>query len=925
MVQISIFRVHGKAMISSVFLLCVWNLISGQIRYSIPEEMEHGAFVGDIGKDLGLSTDELSSRKFRIVSAAAKQYFDVNDRNGHLFVSARIDREQLCGQSDDCVLLVEAVVENPVEQYRVEIEVLDLNDNSPIFPKSKIRLEISESTLPGARLLLEGARDIDGRNNSVVAYHLIENDHFTLDVQSLGKWMLPQLVLQNVLDREKDSIYSLLLTAIDGGTPKRSGTTEITIFVLDVNDNTPVFDKSTYSVSLKENVPLNSLVIKLNASDLDEGTNGEVVYSFSSYNEPRITEIFTINSKSGQIHTKGIIDFEEANVYQVYVEAKDKSAQSLATHCSVRVEITDVNDNAPDLTLNSFPRAISEDVPRGTLIALISVTDRDSNENGNVDCSISPNLPFDLKSSFSNSYRLVTNALLDRETTPQHKIAIICKDGGIPNLSTTRNVVVNISDVNDNAPRFTQPSYTAYVAENNEAGSSIGSVTGLDSDFDRNSQLSYTILENKIQSMPVSYYVYISSYNGSIYSKKSFDYEQLKSFQFHVRAQDAGNPSLSTDVPVRIIVLDQNDNPPVLMSPGTYSNGSLHVPRSADAGYLITKIFASDADSGKNGQLSYQLLQSSDPGLFIVSYSSGEVRSARRFTESDAPEQRLLIQVKDNGYPALSTTTTLSLSIVEEHTDVLLDLREAHHDVEDTQRVSLYIIISLGATSFILLIVIIILVVVIFPIGRNSAPGRPCTFANCCCRGELEYPNSNVNMQIVSDSGFIPSLLEVHGNGSLSKTCHYKIRSMPEPPEIFFSPLSAHGTFEKYTKYVPSDNMKVTNSAPFEVGQLNTDWHSSDTHIVGKISSQCLEENITQDEIKREFNRRHTALTSGAASAINSKKKNKDIAAILCYCTVDSLVFHYDKRMAYFSPPRLCWFTEQLHSPLILPSIIWNP
>ncbi|XP_059845912.1 protocadherin gamma-A10-like [Hypanus sabinus] len=804
---------HGKSVISSIFLLCVCSLVSGQIRYSIPEEQELGAFVGELGKDLGLSIKDLPSRKFRIVSSASKQYLDVNSINGILFVSARIDREQLCGQSDNCALLMEAVIENPVEQYRVEVEILDVNDNSPIFQKNEIRLKISESTIPGARFLLEGANDPDGRNNSIRTYQLTKNDHFTLDVQSLGKWKLPELVLQGNLDREKQSAYNLLLTAIDGGAPERSGTARITIDIMDVNDNVPVFEKSMYSVNLMENVLLNSLVIKLNATDLDEGTNGEVIYSFSSYNEPRITEIFTIEPETGEIRTKEMLDFEETDVYQIHVEARDRSMQSLSTHCSVRVEITDVNDNTPELTINSGAETISEDVAMGTLIALIGVTDRDSNKNGYIDCSVSPTLPFNLESSFSNSYRLVTNAKLDRETAPQHKITVTCKDRGIPPLSTIQTIVVNISDINDNTPRFTQPSYTAYVAENNEPGSYIGSVTALDLDTDRNSQLFYTILESQIESVPISSYLYINSNNGSIYSIRPFDYEQFRSFQFHVRAQDSGLPSLSSDVAVNVIVLDQNDNPPVVLSSPTEGNTSLRVPRSADPGYLITKIIAFDADSGKNGKLSYELLQSSDPGLFVVSYSSGEIRNIRQFKDSDATAQRLVVQVKDNGYPALSTTTTFTLTIVEEQSEGLVDVNEASDDLEDTQRLSFYIIISLGATSFILLIVIIFLVVAICPTGTNPASRRACA-TKCCSRRDLEYKNSAANMHIVPDSHFLPSILEIQGNGSLSGTHSYKIRSAKEPAEIIFTPFDPqlHGTIEMRSKYVPAENTKTRNS-----------------------------------------------------------------------------------------------------------------
>ncbi|XP_072120748.1 protocadherin gamma-C5-like [Mobula birostris] len=825
MTQTSVPRVLRKSEISSIFLLCVWNLVSGQIRYSIPEELKPGAFVGKIGKDLGLSIQELASRKFRILPVASMQYLNVNRENGILFVNARIDREQLCGQIDDCVLLMEAVVENPVEQYRVEVEILDINDNSPIFPNRELQLEISESVMPGTHIPLERAHDLDGRNNSIRMYRLNRNELFILNVQSTGKWKLPELVLQKTLDREKEMKYSLLLTALDGGTPQRSGTAHINIVILDVNDNLPVFQKSLYSVSLRENVPVNSLVIQLNATDLDEGTNGEIIYSFGSSNEPRLNEIFAINPNSGEIHTIGMLDFEQTNAYQIHVEAKDRSAQPLSAHCNVRVEITDVNDNSPDLTINSISGTVNEDVPTGNLIALLNIKDRDSNQNGDIDCSISPNIPFELQSSFTNSYRLVTSALLDREKVPQYIITVTCKDHGSPSLYSNKTIIVNVSDVNDNAPQFTQPSYTVYVTENNQAGSYIGKVTALDLDINRNSQISYAIVQP--QSLPVSSYLYINLTNGNMYSKISFDYEQLKTFRFHVRAQDAGLPSLSTDVSVQVIVLDQNDNTPTILSTGTKGNASLHVLRSAYPGYLVTKIVASDADSGKNGQLSYQLKQATVPGLFMVSHNSGEIRSVRWFKDSDATTQKLTVHVKDNGYPSLSTTAILTVTVIDEDTTYQPDISEHRQDMINRQQLSFYIVITLGATSLILLVIIIVLFVVMCPMSRRAASRNFWALEPCCCTRDLEYPNTNVNLQFDRDSHLPPSILEVRGNGSLRETYRYKIRSAPEPDEICFTPFSPPmaGIIGKNGKFTLQYNANADKTWSNEVSAVNNLGH----------------------------------------------------------------------------------------------------
>uniref|UniRef100_UPI00398F33C5 protocadherin gamma-C5-like isoform X1 n=1 Tax=Pristiophorus japonicus TaxID=55135 RepID=UPI00398F33C5 len=873
MTHTGVFFLLRKKAIPSILLLCAWNLVSGQIRYFIPEEVEHGAVVGKIANDLGLKSEELSSRRFRIASQAPLQYFDINLQNGILFVNTRIDREVLCGQILTCLLPLKLEIVSPVDEFDAEVEIVDINDNSPSFSNREIRLEIAESVTPGTRFILEAAQDPDVGTNTVQIYQLTPNEYFDLDVQ----WNVPKLVLKKSLDREKQLTHRFLLTAVDGGEPERTGTALVIIIVFDTNDNAPVFQQSLYNVSLMEDAPPGTLVIKLNATDGDEGSNSVIVYSLSSYSEEKISQVFRINPKSGEIRVKGILDFEDTSVYEIHVEAKDRGAPSLSAHCIVRVDIKDVNDNAPGMILKSVSSTVSEDAPIGTLIALVSVTDRDSNENGRTDCQISPGVPFDLKTTSRNSYRLIIRDMLDREGAADYAVAVTCKDQGSPPLSTNKTMIVHISDINDNAPSFMQSSHTVYVTENNSPGNSIGSVKALDPDTEQNSKISYGILESNVQGDPVSSYASINSENGIIYSQRSFDYEQLKSFKFRVQAQDVGFPQLSGNCAVNVIILDQNDNPPAITSPRPVDYNKTTVPRSADPGILIMKIIASDADSGQNARITYQLVQATDPGLFTVSQSSGEIRSVRRFNDGDATTQRLVIQVKDNGHPSLSATATITLTIAEQSEQIRSEGGDRHGDLQQSSDLAFYIIITLGIVSFLLLVIILVLVIVICPTDGNLGRTGSCFFASCCCVRELDSKsrmhNSHVNLQIVPDSQLITNVLEVRGNGSLSDTYRYKVRSAPEAAKMelkYFSPVTptASGTFGKNIRTcAPEQSSNIRNNWPYisnEVGQLNTDWRSSEPHIVGKISSQCLDENLTQDEVKQEFNRRHTAITSSA-------------------------------------------------------------
>nr|ABV59346.1 protocadherin mu7 [Callorhinchus milii] len=852
------------------FLLCAWNIAYGQIRYSIPEELKHGAFVGNVGKDVGLDEGELPGRRLRIMSAAKKRYLEINEETGILFVNELIDRERLCGQNPACFVNVEVVAENPLELYRVEVEILDINDNPPRFPSDEFHLEIMESAPPGTRFLLQSAHDPDVGVNSIHHYRLSPNEHFALEVQSSGDDSRHvYLVLENHLDREQKASHHLLLTAIDGGTPERSGTTQVIISVLDVNDNAPVFDQTFYKINLKENVPVGTIVTKLNATDVDENINSEIKYSFSNLTPKRVGQLFSIEPKTGEIRVKGAIDFEEANVYEIIVEAKDNGA--IPVHCTVWINIIDVNDNAPDVTLISVTNSIPEDAETGTVIALISVSDQDSGDNGRASCRLPSNLPFELKSTFTNSYTLVTRYAMDRETMAEYHIDISCRDMGTPPLSSNATIQIQVSDINDNPPRFSENLYTVHAMENNPPGASVGSVSALDPDMGQNAHLSYSVLESQVGGMPVSSFVSINSDNGIIFSQRSFDYEELKNFQVHVQVQDAGFPPLRQNATVNVVVLDQNDNAPVIISPLVKNGSGLTIPRSADPGYLVTKVIAVDADSGQNARLAYQLSGATDRNLFTIGSNSGEIRTIRPLRDRDASTQLLVIVVKDNGHPSLSTTTTVRLSVLDGETEVIFGVPPKLKPTEESSEAAFYIIIPLATITMALLVALIALAIAICHTDR-SAHGSGCCVTWCCCLGRRPT-NERFQNPTLPNSRLVKNVVEVRGTGALAQTYSYTIRSVPGtirndsklPPP--FCAVPVRNQSHDADRYLSEWNMKGMNNTslfPDQVGQLNTDWRSSEPYIASKISSQYLEENLAQDEIKREFNRRHTAITSAA-------------------------------------------------------------
>lgn len=726
---------------------CLASPAGGQLHYSVPEELEHGAFVANLAEDLGLDVATLSARRFRLVSRASggKQHLEVNLENGVLFVNEPIDREEVCEAGAVCLLHLQLVLEGPLELHRVEVEVQDINDNAPAFPWQESVLEVTESALPGARFPLESAQDPDVGSNSLRTYRLSPNGFFALDVQSRSDGSkFAELVLERSLDREQQRSHRLLLTAVDGGLPERSGTARVLVTVLDANDNVPVFDQPSYSVSLPEDAPKGTLVVRLNATDRDEGANGEVEYAFSGHAPQRARELFSVEPRSGQVRLKGQLDYERASLHELYVQAKDRGPSAVAVHCRVLVHLLDVNDNAPEVTLTSVSTPVQEDAPPGTIIAVISVLDRDSGPNGQVSCQLPPDVPFRLQPSFSNYYTLVTAEALDREAVPEFNLSLIARDLGSPALVTKKSLTVQVADVNDNAPRFLQPAYSVSVLENNPPGASICSVRALDPDCQQNAYLSYSLAAGHIQGMPVATYVSVNADSGHMYALRSLDYEQLRSFDVQVVAQDAGFPPLSSNVTVHVFVLDQNDNAPVIVGP-VGRNGSLAVelvPRSADPGFLAARVSAVDADAGQNARLAYRLVQATDAGLFSVARDSGEIRTVRAFREQDAARQRLVVQVRDSGQPPLSASVALLLSVVDSVPALLADLGElppgGPEAAAGASSLTLYLIVSLGSVSFTFLVALVVLTAVKChkerPTLRDYGCSLPaCRLLACCC------------------------------------------------------------------------------------------------------------------------------------------------------------------------------------------------
>ncbi|XP_076595437.1 protocadherin gamma-A4-like isoform X26 [Chaetodon auriga] len=692
-----------------VFFFVVVHYAHGDLSYSVQEELKRGSVIGNIAKDLGLEVGRLSARKARVdMEGNDKQYCGINLRSGDLIVADRIDREEHCGEKPSCVLKFDLLLENPLELHRLSLQVQDVNDNAPIFPKDIIKIEITESADKGARYRINAAQDADIGKNSVESYILQQNPHFVFSIQTTNAGRkYGELVLDKELDREEQQEMKLLLTAVDGGSPQRSGTVVIHVIVLDANDNAPVFTEAVYTATLPENSPVDTPVVTVSASDADEGVNGEITYEFSRISD-KTQKLFSLDEKTGEISVTGGIDYEEGPKYEVFVEAKD--GYGLSSEAKVIIDITDVNDNAPLIYLKSLTNPIPENVSPGTEVGIINVQDRDSENNRQVHCTIQQNVPFKLVPSIKNYYSLVSTGQLDRELVSDYNITITATDEGSPPLSSSKSVQLSVADINDNPPVFEEQSYSAYVSENNKPGSTLCSVTARDPDWRQNGTVIYSLLAGEVNGAPVSSYVSVNGDTGVIHAVRSFDYEQLRSFKVHVMARDNGSPPLSSNVTVSVFISDVNDNCPQILYPAPEGNSFMTelVPKAAHGGSLVSKVIAVDADSGQNAWLSYHIVKSTDPGLFTIGVHSGEIRTQRDISESDSMKQNLIVSVKDNGQPSLSATCSMYLLISDNLAEVP-ELKDISYDEKNSKLTSYLIIALVSVSTFFLTFIIIIL------------------------------------------------------------------------------------------------------------------------------------------------------------------------------------------------------------------------
>ena len=622
-------------------LLSLLHVSCGVVEYfTVYEEQEAGTFVGNVTR----------RDSFKYYFRGQVDFFRIDPDHGSIFTTARIDREALI--SDDLKYIV--VSSSPVYATEITVKVLDINDNTPKFKLPIVNIDILESVEVGTLIPFDSATDPDLGQNSVTSYSIVSGNSenkFAIEII----FNLLHLKVKSKLDREFKDSYSLNVSASDSGTVPKYGYVNLNITVLDINDNAPLFNPSTYRADIFENATIGTSLLQINATDQDVGINGEIRYSLKD------ATIFTINSLTGVISLIAPLDHETTPLIVLSVQALDRGSSPLSALATISVTVKDVNDNKPIINTNGKSQANLIENRLFQDFAFIEVSDLDFNPVKLNMVSGNEYNSFSIRHFYANYYFLTMNAVLNREDQDKYFLTLRAYDSGNPQLTSDYQFTVNVLDENDNKPVFDKEIYFAKIDEGAPIGSYVASIRASDLDTGSNSIIEYSIATGNNNN-----WFHISKTTGLITTKSHvIDYDILvDSFVIlTVTATDLGSPPLHANTIVNITIDSTNDNMPSF----NQELYSVSINESVPLNSVILNVTATDIDRGMDGMIHYKFDHASEAvaTTFILNSLTGEVSLQKTLDYDIVKYYSFYVLAVDNGNPQLQSKAQVQITVTD--------------------------------------------------------------------------------------------------------------------------------------------------------------------------------------------------------------------------------------------------------------------
>ncbi|XP_015840546.1 fat-like cadherin-related tumor suppressor homolog isoform X5 [Tribolium castaneum] len=582
--------------------------------------------------------------EFYIISGDPSSQFQIR-QTGEIYVAKGLDREKV-PHYDLQVLVTDGMF---TDVTNVSVNILDANDNPPYCLQYRYRQVLSEGILPGSFVLSVLATDNDGPEHSKLRYILSGDgmDNFLLDKDS------GHLKTVTYLDREKQSKYTLTAHVHDKERLSWKCSSQIELIISDLNDNPPVFSLPFYSVSLPEDVEVGTLVTKIHATDADIGINRKIKYAFiDSFNNH-----FKMASDSGIVTLAKPLDREIRAVYNLTVQAVDQGTPQLSSVSTLTVNVQDINDNPPEFANKYYFAVVPEIDAVGTEVVKVLATSKDTGVNADVTYSIIGGNEHK-KFAINNKTGVISIAdMLDYERAKDYFLTIQAVDGGIPPLSNVATVNITVTDCNDNAPVFSQLSYSARIREDAQIGDKILQVIATDLDSDRNGKVTYSIIRGDDREQ-----FEIDPDSGYVSVAEELDRETTSNYVLEVLARDNGVPVLSRQTLLNIEISDANDNPPIFAQ----TNYTTVIQEDKPIGYPIIQFKITDADTAPNTEPYTFDFRSGNDGNSFRLEEDGVLRTATKFNHKIKDNYLLQIRVFDNGIPPLYSDAWVVVKVIEE-------------------------------------------------------------------------------------------------------------------------------------------------------------------------------------------------------------------------------------------------------------------